>query len=53
MTLYGFASHHRRHVQHRYWDLAEPRVQLGSHLGSAYDTEVNEMGMLSELIMQK
>eukprot|EP00238_Polyblepharides_amylifera_P009835 CAMPEP_0196583566 /NCGR_PEP_ID=MMETSP1081-20130531/43905_1 /TAXON_ID=36882 /ORGANISM="Pyramimonas amylifera, Strain CCMP720" /LENGTH=544 /DNA_ID=CAMNT_0041904497 /DNA_START=125 /DNA_END=1759 /DNA_ORIENTATION=- len=52
ITLYGFAAHHRGHVQYRYWDHEEPKVMMRSSVGSAYDSDINDMGMLSEFVHQ-
>jgi len=50
IVLYGFTSHHRGHVQYRYWDKEQPKMLIRSSVGSAYDIELNEMGLLSELV---
>mmetsp|Transcript_16654 Transcript_16654/g.20033 ORF Transcript_16654/g.20033 Transcript_16654/m.20033 type:complete len:557 (-) Transcript_16654:274-1944(-) len=49
LTIYGFASNHRGHVQYQYFDKKEPALRLRSAVGSAFDTQSFAVGMLAEL----
>lgn len=40
-------------MQYRYWDKHDAATLVRSTVGSAYDVELNDMGLLSELVHQR
>jgi hypothetical protein len=40
-------------MQYRYWDKHDAATLVRSTVGSAYDVELNDMGLLSELVQQR